>query len=156
MHYRQLGRSGLRVSSLTLGTMTFGGRGNFANVGSTDVAGAGRQIDMCLDAGVNLVDTANVYSDGLSEEIVGEVIRGRRERLLVATKLRMPRGAGPNAPGLSRHHVIDQCEGSLRRLQVEHIDLLQVHEWDGQTPLEETLDVLDALVAQGKVRYVGC
>ena len=156
MDYRQLGRSGLRVSALTLGTMTFGGRGNFASVGDTDVAGARRQLDLCLDAGVNLVDTANVYSDGLSEEIVGEVIRGRRERLLVATKLRMPMGDGPNDAGLSRHHVIDQCEASLRRLQVEHIDLLQVHEWDGQTPLEETLDALDALVAQGKVRYVGC
>jgi aryl-alcohol dehydrogenase-like predicted oxidoreductase len=156
MDYRQLGRSGLRVSALTLGTMTFGGRGNFASVGDTDVAGARRQLDLCLDAGVNLVDTANVYSDGLSEEIVGEVIRGRRERLLVATKLRMPMGDGPNDAGLSRHHVIDQCEASLRRLQVDHIDLLQVHEWDGQTPLEETLDALDALVAQGKVRYVGC
>jgi aryl-alcohol dehydrogenase-like predicted oxidoreductase len=156
MDYRQLGRSGLRVSALTLGTMTFGGRGNFASVGDTDVAGARRQLDLCLDAGVNLVDTANVYSDGLSEEIVGEVIQGRRERLLVATKLRMPMGDGPNDAGLSRHHVIDQCDASLRRLQVDHIDLLQVHEWDGQTPLEETLDALDALVAQGKVRYVGC
>jgi aryl-alcohol dehydrogenase-like predicted oxidoreductase len=156
MDYRQLGRSGLRVSALTLGTMTFGGRGNFASVGDTDVAGARRQLDLCLDAGVNLVDTANVYSDGLSEEIVGEVIQGRRERLLVATKLRMPMGDGPNDAGLSRHHVIDQCEASLRRLQVDHIDLLQVHEWDGQTPLEETLAALDALVTQGKVRYVGC
>ncbi len=156
MDYRQLGRSGLRVSALTLGTMTFGGRGNFASVGDTDVAGARRQLDLCLDAGVNLVDTANVYSDGLSEEIVGEVIRGRRERLLVATKLRMPMGDGPNDAGLSRHHVIDQCEASLRRLQVDHIDLLQVHEWDGQTPLEETLEALDTLVTQGKVRYVGC
>jgi aryl-alcohol dehydrogenase-like predicted oxidoreductase len=156
MDYRQLGRSGLRVSALTLGTMTFGGRGNFASVGDTDVEGARRQLDLCLDAGVNLVDTANVYSNGLSEEIVGEVIQGRRERLLVATKLRMPMGDGPNDAGLSRHHVIDQCEASLRRLQVDHIDLLQVHEWDGQTPLEETLAALDTLVSQGKVRYIGC
>jgi aryl-alcohol dehydrogenase-like predicted oxidoreductase len=156
MDYRQLGRSGLRVSALTLGTMTFGGRGNFASVGDTDVAGARRQLDLCLDAGVNLVDTANVYSDGLSEEIVGEVVQGRRERLLLATKLRMPMGDGPNDAGLSRHHVINQCEASLRRLQVDHIDLLQVHEWDGQTPLEETLATLDTLVTQGKVRYIGC
>ena len=156
MDYRQLGRSGLRISALTLGTMTFGGRGNFASVGDTDVAGARRQLDLCLDAGVNLVDTANVYSNGLSEEIVGEVVQGRRERLLLATKLRMPMGDGPNDAGLSRHHVIDQCEASLRRLQVDHIDLLQVHEWDGQTPLDETLAALDTLVTQGKVRYIGC
>jgi aryl-alcohol dehydrogenase-like predicted oxidoreductase len=156
MDYRQLGRSGLRVSALTLGTMTFGGRGNFANVGDTDVAGARRQLDLCLDAGVNLVDTANVYSDGLSEEIVGEILQGRRERALVATKLRMPMGDRPNDAGLSRHHIIEQCEASLRRLQVDHIDLLQVHEWDGATPLEETLAALDALVTQGKVRYIGC
>jgi aryl-alcohol dehydrogenase-like predicted oxidoreductase len=156
MDHRQLGRSGLRVSALTLGTMTFGGRGNFASVGDTDVAGARRQLDLCLDAGVNLVDTANVYSDGLSEEIVGEILQGRRERTLVATKLRMPMGDGPNDAGLSRHHVIEQCEASLRRLRVDHIDLLQVHEWDGATPLEETLAALDALVTQGKVRYIGC
>jgi len=158
MHYRQLGRSGLRVSSLTLGTMTFGGRGNFANVGSTDVAGAGRQIDMCLDAGVNLIDTADVYSDGLSEEIVGEVLdaNGWRDRALIATKARMPMGDGPNDAGLSRHHLIAGCEASLRRLRADHIDLYQVHEWDGQTPLEETLAALDDLVRSGKVRYVGC
>jgi aryl-alcohol dehydrogenase-like predicted oxidoreductase len=156
MDYRQLGRSGLRISALTLGTMTFGGRGNFASVGETDVAGARRQLDLCLDAGVNLVDTANVYSDGLSEEIVGEILHGRRERTLVATKLRMPMGDGPNDAGLSRHHIVDQCEASLRRLQIDHIDLLQVHEWDGVTPLEETLAALGTLVTQGKVRYVGC
>src|SRR3954462_9850666 len=158
MHYRQLGRSGLRVSSLTLGTMTFGGRGNCANVGSTDVAGAARQIDMCLDAGVNLIDTADVYSGGLSEEIVGEVLdeAGRRDRVLLAPKARMSMGAGPNDAGLSRHHLIRGCEASLRRLRADHIDLYQVHEWDGQTPLEETLSALDDLVRSGKVRYVGC
>jgi aryl-alcohol dehydrogenase-like predicted oxidoreductase len=157
MDYRQLGRSGLRVSALTLGTMTFGGRGNFADVGSTDVAGAARQIDMCLDAGVNLIDTADVYSNGLSEEIVGEVLarNGRRERALVATKARMPMGDGPNDAGLSRHHIIAACEASLRRLRADHIDLYQVHEWDGHTPLEETLSALDDLVRSGKVRYVG-
>src|SRR3954463_13220404 len=158
MHYRQLGRSGLRVSSLTLGTMTFGGRGKFANVGSTDVAGAARQIDMCLDAGGTPIDTANVYSDGLSEEIVGEVLDsgGRRDRALIATKARMPMGDGPNDAGLSRHHLIHECEASLRRMGIDHIDLYQVHEWDGQTPLEETLSALDTLVRDGKVRYIGC
>src|SRR3954452_12807527 len=155
MDYRQLGRSGLRVSALTLGTMTFGGRGPFAHVGSTGVDGARRQIDMCLDAGVNLIDTANVYSGGVSEEIVGEALGGRRDRVLLATKARMPMGAGPNDAGLSRHHLIAACEASLRRLKADHIDLYQVHEWDGQTPLEETLHALDTLVRDGKVRYVG-
>jgi aryl-alcohol dehydrogenase-like predicted oxidoreductase len=155
MDHRQLGRSGLRVSALTIGTMTFGGHGNFAAVGDTDVEGARRQLDMCLDAGVNLVDTANVYSAGRSEEIVGEVLQGRRDRTLVATKVRMPMGDGPNDAGLSRHHIIAECEASLRRLRIDHIDLYQVHEWDGQTPLEETLAALDTLVTQGKVRYLG-
>ncbi|MFI5494154.1 aldo/keto reductase [Actinoplanes sp. NPDC051859] len=155
MEYRQLGRSGLRVSVLTMGTMTFGGKGGFAAVGATDVAEARRQVDQCLDAGVNLIDTADVYSDGLSEEIVGEVLAGRRDDVLVATKVRMPMGAGPNDAGLSRHHVVAGCEASLRRLRTDCIDLYQVHEWDGQTPLEETLEALDLLVRQGKVRYVG-
>jgi len=156
MDYRQLGRSGLRVSALSLGTMTFGGRDKFSNVGTTDVEGARRQIDMCLEHGVNLVDTANVYSQGLSEEILGEAIQGRRDQLLLATKARMSMGEGPNDAGLSRHHLIAECENSLRRLKTEHIDLYQVHEWDGQTPLEETLEALDTLVRSGKVRYVGC
>jgi aryl-alcohol dehydrogenase-like predicted oxidoreductase len=156
MEYRQLGRSGLRVSALTLGTMTFGGRDKFASVGSTDVEGATRQVDMCLDAGVNLIDTADVYSGGLSEEIVGRTLRGRRDRVLLATKARMAMGEGPNDAGLSRHHLIRSCEASLRRLGVDHIDLYQVHEWDGATPLEETLDALDHLVSSGKVRYIGC
>ncbi len=155
MEYRQLGQSGLRVSVLTMGTMTFGGRGGFAQVGNTDVVQARRQVDMCLDAGVNLVDTADVYSGGLAEEIIGEVLTGRRDQVLVATKVRMPMGRGPNDAGLSRQHVISGCEASLRRLGIDHIDLYQVHEWDGQTPLEETLEALDLLVQQGKVRYVG-
>jgi len=138
--------------------MTFGGRGNFAAVGDTDTAGAARQIDMALDAGVNLVDTADVYSAGLSEEIIGEVLdaAGRRDRVLLATKARMPMGDGANDAGLSRHHLIAACEASLRRLRADHIDLYQVHEWDGLTPLEETLSALDDLVRAGKVRYVGC
>jgi aryl-alcohol dehydrogenase-like predicted oxidoreductase len=155
MEYRQLGRSGLRISALTMGTMTFGGKGGFADVGSTDVAEARRQVDRCLDAGINIIDTADVYSDGLAEEIVGEVLEGRRNDVLVATKVRMPMGPGPNDAGLSRHHIIEGAEASLRRLRTDHIDLYQVHEWDGQTPLEETLAALDLLVTAGKVRYVG-
>jgi aryl-alcohol dehydrogenase-like predicted oxidoreductase len=156
MDYRQLGRSGLRVSTLTLGTMSFGDAGPGAPVGSVDLAGARRQIDLCLDAGVNLIDTADVYGTGRSEEILGEALEGRRDRVLVATKARMPMGDGPNDAGLSRHHLIASCEASLRRLRTDYVDLYQVHEWDGQTPLEETLDVLDGLVRAGKVRYVGC
>jgi aryl-alcohol dehydrogenase-like predicted oxidoreductase len=156
MEYRQLGHSGLFVSAMTLGTMTFGGRGDFGMVGSTDVETAIRQVDMCLDAGVNLFDTADIYSDGESEEILGQAISGRRDSVLLATKARMPVGDGPNEAGLSRHHLIRQCEASLRRLRTDYIDLYQTHEWDGVTPLEETLDALDTLVRSGKVRYVGC
>jgi aryl-alcohol dehydrogenase-like predicted oxidoreductase len=157
MEHRQLGRSGLRVSALGLGTMTFGGRGAFAKTGSTGVEGARRLVDMCLDAGVDLVDTADVYSQGLCEEIVGEALAdgGRRERVVLATKARFKMGDGPNDAGLSRHHLIAACEASLRRLRTDRIDLYQLHEWDGQTPLEETLEALDALVRAGKVRYVG-
>jgi aryl-alcohol dehydrogenase-like predicted oxidoreductase len=154
MDYRQLGRSGLRISALTLGTMTFGGRGGFQAVGATDVAGARRQVDMCLDAGVNLIDTADVYSGGLAEEITGEVIKGRRDSLLLSTKVRMPMGGGPNDAGLSRQHIIAGCEASLRRLGTDHVDIYHVHEWDGQTRLEETMSALNALVAAGKVRYL--
>ncbi|HEX2805491.1 MAG TPA: aldo/keto reductase [Kineosporiaceae bacterium] len=156
MTYRQLGNSGLQVSVISLGTMTFGGRGKFAQVGATGVDDARRQVDLCLDAGVNLIDTADVYSDGLSEEIVGEVLAGRRDDVLVATKARFSMGSGPNDAGLSRHHLIRACEASLRRLRTEYIDLYQVHQWDGRTPVEETLAALDHLVASGKVRYIGC
>ena len=155
MEYRPLGRSGLMVSVLTMGTMTFGGKGPFAKVGATDVAGARRQIDMCVDAGVNFIDTADVYSNGLSEEITGEVMRGRKD-LLVATKARFNMGDGPNNRGLSRYHLVNACEASLRRLGTDVIDLYQLHEWDGITPVEEMLEALDLLQRQGKVRYVGC
>jgi aryl-alcohol dehydrogenase-like predicted oxidoreductase len=155
VEYRNLGKSGLKISVLTMGTMTFGGTGGFAQVGSTGVDEARRQVDMCLDAGINLIDTADVYSNGLSEEIVGQVLQGRRDDVLVATKVRMPMGPGPNDAGLSRQHILSGCEASLRRLGTDHIDLYQVHEWDGVTPLEETLEALDLLVRSGKVRYVG-
>jgi aryl-alcohol dehydrogenase-like predicted oxidoreductase len=155
MEYRQLGNSGLRVSTLTLGTMGFGGTGWAAAVGKIDVEGARRQISMALDAGVNLIDTADVYSAGLSEEIVGKALPVAREDVLIASKVRMAMGDGPNDAGLSRHHVIRGCEASLRRLGTDYLDLYQVHEWDGHTPLEETLSALDYLVSSGKVRYIG-
>ncbi len=155
MEYRQLGRSGLRVSTLTMGTMSFGGAGNFADVGDTDLAGARRQLDLCRAAGVNLVDTADVYSDGRSEEIVGEALGDSRDEWLVATKVRFAMGSGPNDAGLSRHHILRGAEASLRRLRTDWIDLYQVHQWDGQTPIEETLAALQMLVQQGKVRYIG-
>jgi len=157
MEYRLLGRSGLKVSQVTMGTMTFGGKGPFAKVGDLGQREASRLIDLCIDAGVNLIDTANIYSAGLSEEIVGQALGGkRRNGVLIATKARFPMGEGPNDRGLSRYHLIRECEASLKRLRTDVIDLYQVHQWDGQTPLEETLEALDTLVHQGKVRYVGC
>jgi aryl-alcohol dehydrogenase-like predicted oxidoreductase len=157
MEYRQLGRSGLRVSALTLGTMTMGGKGNFAQVGNTGLAEARRQIDMSIDAGVNLIDTANIYSKGASEEIIGEALAGHRPgNVLLASKLRFPMGEGPNEGGLSRHQIIAQCKASLKRLRTDVIDLYQLHEWDGQTPLEETMEALDTLIKHGHVRYIGC
>ena len=156
MEYRQLGRSGLRVSTISLGTMGFGGTGWATPVGQIDVEGARKQISLARDAGVNLFDTADVYSSGLSEEILGKALGSDREEVLVATKVRLPMGDGPNDAGLSRHHIIRSAEASLRRLGTDYIDLYQVHEWDGQTPLEETLHALDDLVRSGKVRYIGC
>jgi len=154
MDYRLLGRSGLKVSSLSIGTATFGGDGLW---GSTDVAEARRQIDLCLDHGVNLVDTANVYAGSRSESIIGEALSdGRRDRVLLATKVRFAAGQSPNDRGLSRWHIIREAENSLKRMKTDVIDLYQVHEWDGLTPLEETIEALDTLIKQGKVRYVGC
>jgi aryl-alcohol dehydrogenase-like predicted oxidoreductase len=154
MEYRLLGRSGLKISTITMGTMTFG---NSQKIGDTDLAHAQRQIDLCLDAGVNLIDTANVYAAGVSESTIGEALTGgRRERALIATKVRFSMGQGPNDKGLSRWHIVAQAEASLKRLKTDHIDLYQVHEWDGSTPLEETMEALDILVRHGKVRYIGC
>jgi aryl-alcohol dehydrogenase-like predicted oxidoreductase len=156
MEYRQLGQSGLRVSVLSLGTMTFGGETFFSKVGATDVKGARHQVDLCLEAGVNLFDTANIYSHGVSEDILGQVLEGRRDQVLIATKFRMVMRDGPNEGGASRRHIIKECEDSLRRLRTDYIDLYQIHEWDGETPLEETMETLDTLVRSGKVRYIGC
>ena len=157
MEYRQLGRSGLKVSVLTMGTMTMGGKGPFAKVGNVGLAEARRLIDLCIDAGVNLIDTADVYSAGASEEIVGGALGGKRKGgVLIATKVRFPMGDGPNDRGLSRYHIVNECEASLKRLKTDVIDLYQLHEWDGLTPLEETLSALDMLLSSGKIRYVGC
>jgi aryl-alcohol dehydrogenase-like predicted oxidoreductase len=156
MEYRQLGSSGLRVSALALGPMTFGGAGNFASVGHTDFDEASRILDRCIDAGVNFIDTADIYSDGVSEEIVGRLVKGRREDLLLATKCGFPSEPGANGAGSSRHHIVRSLDASLRRLGTDYVDLYQLHCWDGQTPLEETLATLDGLVHAGKIRYVGC
>jgi aryl-alcohol dehydrogenase-like predicted oxidoreductase len=156
MDYRILGRSGLKISLMTLGTMTLGGGGAFAKTGSGGVKDAQRLIDMAVDHGVNMIDTANVYSRGKSEEILGEALQGRSPQLMVTTKVRMTMGEGPNDSGLSRAAIIGECERSLKRLGRDHIDLYMLHEWDGLTPLEETLEALDRLVKQGKVRYVAC
>jgi len=156
MEYRQLGNSGLMVSTLTMGTMTFGGKGNFAKVGSLSLADVRRLIDIVADGGVNLIDTANVYSSGASEELIGEAMPTRKPGMLIATKVRFPMGKGPNDRGLSRWHIIRECEASLKRLRTDVIDLYQLHQWDGLTPLEETMEALDTLVRSGKVRYVGC
>ncbi len=155
MEYRLLGRSGLKVSAFSFGTATFGGVGALGKWGATDVAEAARMLDICLDAGVNLIDTANAYSRGRSEEVLGEAMAGRRERLLVATKVRFRMGDGPNDLGLSRHHIVAQCEASLKRLRTDRIDLYQMHQWDGLTPLEETLEAFDTLTRSGKIRYYG-
>ena len=157
MEYRQLGNSGLKVSVLAMGTMTFGGRGNSAKVGNLQLDEVRKLIDIVADAGVNLIDTANVYSNGVSEELVGEAMGGKRKAgMLIATKARFPMGEGPNDRGSSRWHLIRECEASLKRLRIETIDLYQVHQWDGVTPLEETMEALDSLVRAGKVRYIGC
>jgi aryl-alcohol dehydrogenase-like predicted oxidoreductase len=156
MEYRQLGLSGLKVSVLTMGTMTFGGKGPFAKVGDVSLNEARRLIDIVADAGVNLIDTANIYSGGRSEELIGEAMPTRKPGMLIATKARFPMGDGPNDRGSSRWHLIRECEASLKRLRTDVIDLYQLHQWDGLTPLEETMEALDALVRSGKVRYVGC
>ncbi len=156
MDYKRLGASGLRVPSLSFGTGTFGGSGDFFKAwGATDRAGARRLIDVCLEHGVSLFDSADIYSDGLAEEILGQAIQGKRNQVLISTKVTLPTGSGPNEYGSSRFHLIDSIEKSLRRLQVDHIDLLQLHAQDSNTPVEETLSTLDQFVRSGKICYIG-
>jgi len=156
MEYRRLGRSGLNVPALSFGTGTFGGKGElFAAWGSTDVAEARRLIDICLDAGVNMFDTADIYSQGESERILGEALKGKRDRAIISTKATFRSGDGPNDVGSSRQHLLATVDAQLKRLQTDHIDLFQLHAYDAMTPPEEVLSTLDTLVRAGKIRYTG-
>ncbi|WP_274423403.1 aldo/keto reductase [Chelativorans sp. YIM 93263] len=156
MEYRRLGASGLKVPQLSFGTGTFGGTGPlFGAWGTTDIVEARRLLDICLEAGVNLFDTADVYSHGASEEVLGGAIKGRRADLLVSTKMTLPMGDGPNDAGSSRSRLVKSVEDALRRLGTDYIDLFQLHAFDAGTPIEEVLSTLDMLVRDGKIRYVG-
>lgn len=155
MEYRLLGRSGLKVPALTLGTATFCGRGSASAWGNVDVDDARRMVDICLDAGVCMFDSADIYGAGAAEAILGEAIRGRRNRLLISTKLTFRHGPGPNDVGSSRYHITRGVEAALKKLGTDHIDLLQLHGFDALTPVEETLMTLDSLVRAGKVGYIG-
>lgn len=156
MEYRNLGASGLKVPTLSFGTGTFAGQGPlFGAWGNTDAAQARRLIDICLEAGVTLFDSADVYSDGAAEEVLGQAIKGRRDQVLLSTKASLPLGDGPNDAGSSRSRLIRACEAALRRLGADFIDLFQLHAFDAATPVEEVLSTLDDLVRAGKIRYVG-
>jgi aryl-alcohol dehydrogenase-like predicted oxidoreductase len=156
MEYRRLGASGLRVPVLSFGAGTFGGRGPlFGAWGSTGPQEARRLVDICLDAGVTMFDTADVYSDGASEEVLGAAVKGRRDEVLISTKSGLPTGAGPNEAGTSRARLLWSCEQALRRLGTDRIDLFQLHAFDAGPPIEEVLSTLDDLVTAGKIRYVG-
>ena len=157
MEFRQLGASGFKVPVLTFGTGTFGGGNEFFKAwGSTDVAEATRLVDICLEAGLTMFDSADVYSQGIAEEILGQAIKGRRDQVLISTKGTFRTGPGPNDVGSSRHHLTEAVEGSLRRLGTDYIDLYQLHAFDAMTPVEEALAMLDNLVHAGKIRYIGC
>ncbi len=157
MEFRQLGKSGLKVPVLSYGTGTFGGSNEFFNAwGASDVAEATRLVDVCLDAGVNLFDTADIYSDGLSETILGKAVANRRSQVLISTKATFKMGDGPNDIGSSRYHLIRACEDSLRRLETDYIDIYHLHGFDALTPVEEVLSTLNNLVTSGKVRYIAC
>lgn len=157
MEYRQLGRSGLKVPALSFGTGTFGGKTDFFKAwGSTDVKEATRLVDICLESGITMFDSADIYSDGVAEEVLGKAIAGRRDKVIVSTKGTFRKGKGPNDVGSSRHHLIASVEGSLQRLGTDYIDLYQLHGFDAVTPVEETLRTLDDLVSAGKIRYIGC
>jgi len=157
MQYRQLGNSGLKVSVLSLGTSTFGGGNEFFRAwGQTDVPEAKQMVGICLDAGINLFDTADVYSDGLAEQILGKALEGKRKDILISTKASFRLGTGPNDVGSSRYHILSSCEESLRRLGTDYIDIYHMHGFDQLTPVEETVQTLDTLVRSGKVRYIAC
>jgi aryl-alcohol dehydrogenase-like predicted oxidoreductase len=156
MEYRFLGNSGFRVPALGFGAGTFGGSGPlFSAWGNTDTAGARNLVDICLDAGVNLFDSADVYSDGASERILGEAVQGRRDRVIISTKIGLRSGPGPNDVGASRHHIVAAVDAALKRLGTDYIDLLQLHAFDAKTPVEQVVGTLDDLVRAGKLRQVG-
>ncbi|HZV97358.1 MAG TPA: aldo/keto reductase [Methylophilaceae bacterium] len=156
MEYRQFGKSGLKVPALSFGTGTFGGTSEFfKRWGDTDVKEATRMVDLCLDAGVNFFDTADIYSFGASEEILGQALKGRRDKTLISTKATFSMGDGPNDKGSSRYHLVRACEASLKRLGTDYIDIYFMHGFDALTPVEETLRALDDLVSSGKIRYIG-
>ncbi len=157
MEYRQLGGSGFKVPALTLGTATFGGGNAFFKAwGSTGPEEATRLVDICLEAGLTMFDSADIYSDGLAEEVLGQAIKGRRDQVLISTKGTFRLGSGPNDVGSSRWHLTRGVEASLKRLGTDRIDLFQLHGFDALTPVEETLSTLDDLVRAGKIRYIGC
>lgn len=159
MRYNLLGETGLKVSELCLGTMTFGGRGMWTAIGTLPQDQVNSLVKKSVDEGINFIDTANVYSEGLSEQMTGQAIRDlglKRDELIIATKVRGRMGEGPNNSGLSRKHILEQANQSLQRLNIDYIDLYQIHGFDALTPLEETLEALDSLVRIGKVRYIGC
>src|ERR1700728_5229238 len=157
MEFRRLGHSGLKVPVLCFGAATFGGEGEFFRAwGASDVAEATRLVDICLEAGVSLFDTADVYSDGLSETILGKAVAGRRGDVLISTKATFRMGPGPNDLGSSRYHLIKACEASLRRLGTDYLDIYHLHGFDALTPIEEVLSTLENLVTSGKVRYIAC
>lgn len=157
MDYRQLGGSGFRVPVLSFGTGTFGGSTElFKAWGTTDVAEAKRLVDICLDAGLTMFDSADIYSQGNAEAILGEAIQGRRDKVLISTKGTFRSGDGPNDVGSSRFHLTQAIEGSLKRLKTDYIDLYQLHGYDAMTPVEEVLSTLDGFVKAGKIRYIGC
>ena len=159
MKYNLLGNTGLKVSELCLGTMTFGGRGMWTAIGTLPQDQVNALVKQSVEGGINFIDTANVYSEGLSEQMTGQAIRDlglKRDDLVIATKVRGKMGEGPNNSGLTRKHILQQANESLQRLNMDYIDLYQIHGFDALTPLEETLDALDALVKSGKVRYIGC
>lgn len=157
MEFRQLGGSGFKVPVLSFGTGTFGGKGKFfEGFGSSDVAEATRLVDVCLEAGLNLFDSADVYSGGVAEEILGAAIKGRRDKVLISTKATFTFGSGPNEVGSSRFHLINAVEGALKRLGTDYIDLFQLHAFDALTPVEEVMNTLNDLVRAGKIRYIGC
>jgi aryl-alcohol dehydrogenase-like predicted oxidoreductase len=151
-----LGASGLEVSVLSFGTMTLGGEGRFAAMGNVQAEEARRQVEMCIEAGVNLFDTADIYSFGKSEEVLGRALGGRRKDIVLATKVFVRLEPGTNKAGLSRRHILEACEASLRRLGTDYIDLYQAHNFDSLTPLEETLRAFEDLIRAGKIRYAGC